>query len=242
MAEVPDDKGRSEPSQEPIRLLEAREIGRRGPKNTSWLFQNVSLEIRPGQRLAIVGPTGAGKTLLLRALAFLDPVDAGVILWRGQPVGGGMVPLFRRQVIYLHQRPVLFGGTVEDNLRQPFAFKALHGFRFDRERVVQLLAEVSRSEEFLARSHKNLSGGERQIVALLRAIELDPEILLLDEPTAALDADSTEVVEALITRWQSERSTERSIVWVSHNAQQVQRIADRVLSIQNGQIREEHRP
>src|SRR5262245_53862546 len=150
-------------------LLEARGVGRRRPGGDGWLLEDASLALRPGDRLALVGPTGGGKTLLLRALALLDPLDAGTVCWQGEPVPNSGVPAFRRQVIYLHQRPALFEGTVEDNLRQPFALRVHRGERFDPARVASLLAALGRDASFLAKRQGDLSGGEAQITALLRA-------------------------------------------------------------------------
>lgn len=96
--------------------IEVIGIGRRDPKTDGWLIRDVSFAVNSGERLGILGPSGAGKTVLLRALAILDPLDAGTILWKGQSVRGDAVPAFRKQVIYLHQRPSLFEGSVEENL------------------------------------------------------------------------------------------------------------------------------
>ena len=100
-------------------LLEARNIGRK-TVDVVWLLREVSLKVKNADRWAITGPTGSGKTLFLRALCLLDDIDEGEILWNGHSIEKQDVPLFRRNVIYLHQRPVLFEGSVEDNLRLPF--------------------------------------------------------------------------------------------------------------------------
>lgn len=221
------------PSAAQASLIEARSTGRREPNGTRWLFRDLSLTIATGERLAIVGPTGSGKTLLLRALALLDPLDEGEILWKGAPIPAAAVPEFRRQVIYLHQRPALFPGTVEGNLRSPFALKVHRRSRFDRDLVVRLLGHVGRDESFLERRQQELSGGERQIVALLRAIQLSPTFLLLDEPTAALDEETTRTIEALVETWQSAVEDERALVWVSHNLGQVQRVAERIVPMRD---------
>jgi putative ABC transport system ATP-binding protein len=217
-------------------FLQARGLGRRPPYGDDWLLRDVELTVHGGQRLAIVGPSGSGKTLLLRALARLDPVDRGEVLWRGQAVVGNRVPDFRRQVIYLHQRPVLADGTAEDSLRAPFRLNAHRASRFDRDRIVNWLQLLGRDASLLARRQRELSGGEAQIVALLRAIQLQPQVLLLDEPTAALDADATSAVERLIDIWMQQQDAARATVWVSHDVQQAARVSTELLSIERGRL------
>jgi putative ABC transport system ATP-binding protein len=200
------------------------------------LLDDVSLSIRGGDRIAIVGPTGSGKTLLLRSLGMLDPLDAGEVHWQGTSVRGNNVPKFRSEVIYLHQRPSLVEGTVEDNLRQPFALRVHQHKQFNRERLVELLSSLSRDASFLSRQQRDLSGGELQLTSLLRAIQLDPIFLLLDEPTAALDADSASMVETLVTRWLDEIPMSRATVWVTHDNDQSQRVSTSVLKIHKGKL------
>src|SRR5271166_5662023 len=170
-------------------------VGRRNPKGDGWLIEGVSLRLHRGDRLGVVGPSGAGKTVLLRAMALLDALDAGAILWQGKPVRGADVPLYRKHVIYLHQRPALFDSSVEENLCLPFALKAHLDREFDRRRAIELLADLGRDEEFLGKPSRRLSGGEAQLVALVRAMQLEPTVLLLDEPTASLDSDAAQAVE-----------------------------------------------
>lgn len=217
-------------------MLRACGLGRRKPGGEDWLLRGICLEVRPGDRLALTGPSGSGKTVLLRALAALDPHDEGSLEWEGGPLHGEAIPAYRKEVIYLHQRPALFEGDVEDNLRQPFALAAHRGKRFDRSRVVDFLRALKRDESFLEKPTRDLSGGEAQIVALLRCIQLDPRILLLDEPTASLDRSTAEAAEALLHRWQSEGSAGRTLIWVSHDLDQSRRVSDRRLRIHLGRL------
>ena len=219
-------------------LLDARGLGRRHPNGDDWLLREVSLTIRPGERLAIAGPSAAGKTLLLRALALLDHLDAGQLVWRGKPIAPADVPEFRRQVIYLHQRPALFEGTVVENLRQPFSLRVHRGRRFDRDWIISRLCSVGRNADFLEGFTRDLSGGEAQIVALLRALQLTPRVLLLDEPTAALDSETAQAAEQLVADWLAEDAA-RATVWVSHNLEQARRVADRRVRLVAGRIETE---
>lgn len=217
-------------------ILEARGLGRRRDDGGGWLLREVSLAIGSGDRLALAGPSGSGKTLLLRALARLDPIDEGAILWRGRPVRGEAVPTFRARVAYVHQRPALFEGTVEENLKLPFGLKAHRGDRFDRDRAVGLLDALGRDATFLDKSHRDLSGGEAQLMAIVRVLQLGPSVLLLDEPTAALDDRATRAVERLLDAWRAEATDRRALVWVGHDAEQARRVSDRTLRMDAGRL------
>src|SRR5262245_36135285 len=105
-------------------LIAAKHLGRRQPNGNGWLLNDVNLAITPGERLGLVGQTGAGKTLLMRAIALLDPVDSGHVTWNGREVGPALVTAYRSHVVYLHQRPSLVQGSVEANLRLPFTLGA----------------------------------------------------------------------------------------------------------------------
>lgn len=219
-------------------LLEACGVGRLRPGEQGWLLHDVSLEVRAGDRLALAGPSGGGKTLLLRTLALLDPLDAGAVRWHGQPVAAAEVPAFRRRVAYLHQRPALFEGTVEDNLRLPFGLAVHREQSFDRERALALLAALRRDESFLAKAQGDLSGGEAQVTALVRLLQLGPSVLLLDEPTAALDLGTARQVEELVDRWRAEVAG-RAVVWVSHDPAQGRRVAERSYRMEAGRLTQE---
>ena len=229
---------RREPASDaPSPLLRVQSLGRRNPNASGWLLENISFDLHAGERVALAGPTGSGKTLLLRALALLDPVDAGAVEFQGRGLAAREIPGYRARVIYLHQRPALLPGSVEDNLRTPLKLAVHRGKTFDRAATLERLAGVDRGAEFLDREERHLSGGERQIVALLRAMQLNPDILLLDEPTAALDATSASAVETLVDAWQADaQTTPRTTVWVSHSSDQVARVADRILQLRRGRL------
>jgi len=210
--------------------LELRGIGRR-LRGDKWLIQDVSFRLQAGDRLGISGPSGSGKTLLLRAAALLDPVDAGELFWRGVSVADRHVTEFRSRVIYLHQSPSIGEGDVEVALREPLRLQVHSDRRFDRRRIVDYLKQFGRDERFLAKSSRDLSGGEAQIVALLRALQLDPAVLLLDEPTAAMDRGTTQVAEELVDAWLREVADRRAYAWVSHDAEQSSRVRNCRLSL-----------
>jgi len=216
-------------------LLQADRLTRRSGEGAS-LLREVSLEVRGGDRLVVEGSTGAGKTVLLRALALLDPLEGGRVLWRGEAISDGAVPEFRSRVVYFHQNPALAEGTVEENLRAPFALRVHRGRRFDREAAVELLGALGRGAAFLDKAVGDLSGGERQVSALVRVLQLDPEVLLLDEPTASLDPETTTRAEELVGRWVGEGTAGRAYVWVSHDPGQAQRVAGRRLRMEAGRL------
>jgi putative ABC transport system ATP-binding protein len=217
-------------------VVELRGIGRHHPREDRWLLSDMSFSLNWGERLGLVGPSGSGKTLLLRAMARLDRLDSGMVYWRGQAVWGNLVPLYRSQVIYLHQRPVLFDGTVEDNLRLPYTLKCHHGRTLDRQRAIGILKALGRDPGFLDQPSHGLSGGEAQLAALVRALQLEPQVLLLDEPTASLDPVTTVAVEQVVTGWLSASATGRAYIWVSHDREQVERMSERLLTLRAGRL------
>lgn len=172
----------------------------------------------------------------MRALVLLDPFDSGEVRWLGQVVRRDMIPAFRRQAIYLHQRPAFAQDTVEAALESPLAFRAHRGRRFVRDRVLDQLKRLGRDASFLDKRVRDLSGGEMQVAALVRAIQLEPAMLLLDEPTAALDAQTAAAVEELISGWVDEAPRRRAFLWVSHDQEQARRMTRRSLAVEDGRL------
>lgn len=209
-------------------LLSAKGLQRRLGDRLLW--SQLDLALDAGDRLGLVSPSGSGKTLLLRTLALLDPPQAGTFQLLGRSPGDWGLPRWRAMVLYLAQRPVAGGGTVEANLRSPWRFRERRGQGgWSYERITGWLAALGREASFLDYEAERLSGGELQLLALLRGLQFDPTVLLLDEPTASLDGATTAAVEALLTTWLA--AGPRAAVLISHDSAQVDRFASRTLEL-----------
>ncbi|MCA9138970.1 MAG: ATP-binding cassette domain-containing protein, partial [Planctomycetales bacterium] len=204
--------------------------------NGRVLLDSVTFDVSAGDRIGLVGPTGSGKSLLLRSIAMLEPIDSGSLLWKSSPIRNDQVTNYRSNVIYLHQRAARFEGTVESVLQLPFTLAANRDRSFDRQWIIRQLASVDRDASFLEQTHDQLSGGETQIVALLRAIQLAPTVLLLDEPTSALDSLAAAHVESIVMRWFDDSPALRAYVWVSHDPSQSERVCRTVTRMRAGRI------
>ncbi len=206
-------------------LIETRALTRRDERRQVALLQPTDFSLNRADRVSITGSSGSGKSVFLRALALLDAPTSGQILWNHQPIANAQIPHYRSHISYLSQRPALLEGTVEDNLRLPFSLKTLRTRRFDLQAVTKLLEHAGKSPDFLGKNAGDLSGGESQVVSLIRTLQLNPEVLLLDEPTAALDPTSSRDVEALISAWYAADNA-RAFIWVSHDLDQARRMSD----------------
>ncbi|MGG6266562.1 ABC transporter ATP-binding protein [Leptolyngbya sp. AN03gr2] len=207
-------------------LLIIQDLGRQ--VQGKWVWKHLNFELLPGNRWAIAGEAGTGKTLLLRAIAALDPVQSGSIAFQGKKVTDWFVPQYRSQVLYLHQRPALLEGTVEQNLQAIYKMavhRDLAPYSVQKSRILQYLSVLERSPDFLDRPIHALSGGEAQIAAFLRALLCSPTVLLFDEPTASLDANTEQKFESLVHFWQQEDAA-RSYFWTSHDPEQLARMTD----------------
>lgn len=191
-----------------------------------------TLDIERGEVLGVVGPSGSGKSTLLRLLNFLELPSAGYIEFGGYMTNGsGLAPLhIRRKVTTVFQRPVLLDTSVYNNVA--FGLQ-LRGCGRLREKVNEALEWVGLVQAANQRA-RTLSGGEAQRVALARALVIEPEVLLLDEPTANLDPCNVGLIEDIIRHLNEEKGT--TITLVTHNVFQAKRLADRVALLLEGQI------
>ncbi|WP_036665427.1 ABC transporter ATP-binding protein [Paludibacterium yongneupense] len=196
-------------------MLEVRNLTRSG-------VHGASFRVAPGECLLIQGPSGAGKSLLLRAIVDLDP-NAGEVWLDGVERARFPAPQWRRAVAYLPAEPGWWGDTVGEHFASPAA--ALPG-----------LAALGLPDAALTWPVARASTGERMRLALVRALAGAPRVLLLDEPTAALDPASVAAVEALIAQYRQRGLT---VIWVSHDAAQARRVATRTLYCRDGRFSDE---
>lgn len=180
----------------------------------------VTLEIGAGEIVTLSGPSGCGKTLLLRAIADLDP-STGTAVLDGKQRDQYSGPDWRRRVGFVATESAWWTVRVGDHFMAPPASD-------------DLLA-LGLSAAIMARDVSGLSTGERQRLALLRSLGNRPRIILLDEPTASLDHDTTLRLEALVREYVN--ATDCGVLWVCHDLSQRQRIADRAFQVEGGVLR-----
>lgn len=217
-------------------LIQAHAVVRRDPRTAKTLLGPIDFSLLAGQRVALTGPSGSGKSVFMRALALLDPVDDGGLSWHGRRIERQAIARYRRHVAYVQQRPAVLDGTVEDNLRYPYSLRAYRDARFDREHAARLVAAAGKDEDFLSKRASDLSGGEGQVAALVRVLQLAPEVLLLDEPTASLDPQSARAIESLVQAWFDAGRAARASIWVSHDPAQAERVGERRLTMHAGTL------
>lgn len=182
-----------------------------------------SFLVERGECLALSGPSGCGKTLLLRALADLDPAD-GTVLLDGKNRNDMTAPQWRRKVGWLPAEGVWWFDVVGDHF---------DGFRHE---VLDFrktnLYKLGFESDVMGWRVERLSTGEKQRLALFRLLLNEPQVLLLDEPTASLDVSNVWKAEEVISEYR--KTTGAAVVWVSHNPEQITRVADRHLVFKNG--------
>lgn len=193
------------------------------------VLKNINLIIQKGEIFALMGPSGAGKTTLLRILNFFEKPAIGNLKFNGLANEGENL---RRRMSLLFQTPAIFNTSVFDNVAYGLKVRGIER-RIIEKKVGDALNLVGLSgmEKQKART---LSGGEAQRMAFARAIVYEPEILLLDEPTANLDPANVAKIEEIIKRIRNDLGT--TIVLATHNIPQVKRIADRAGILLNGEL------
>ncbi|XP_030526192.1 ABC transporter I family member 17 isoform X1 [Rhodamnia argentea] len=195
------------------------------------ILSGINLEIPQGKVVGIIGPSGSGKSTLLRALNRLWEPPSGTVFLDGEDIKNLDVLSLRRKVGMLFQLPVMFEGTVADNVRYG---PQLRGKKLSDGEVYKLLNLADLDSSLFSRGGSELSVGQAQRVALARTLANEPEVLLLDEPTSALDPISTQNIEDVIVKLKKTRGL--TTIIVSHSIKQIQRIADIVCLLVSGEL------
>jgi len=194
------------------------------------ILEDISYEIEEGDFISIGGPSGSGKSSLLKIIATIISKTKGEILYQGIPLDQYEPTQYRKEVSYCFQSPVLFGKTVKDNLSFPYEIRQME---FDQKKSINLLNALGLSEGDLEKEIKFLSGGEKQRVALIRNMLFEPKVLLLDEVTSALDDANRTII------WNWLRALKKNgsitILMVTHNDEEAL-LADKNIQIVDGKI------
>jgi ABC-type methionine transport system ATPase subunit len=196
------------------------------------ILDDITLNLPRTAITALIGPSGAGKTSLLRLLNRLDDPTAGEVRFDGQPITSYPVKALRRRVGFVFQSPAMFAGTVADNLRAAVAIggKAAR----DAPDMMRVLDSVGLSAEFAERDAEALSGGEKQRVSIARALMTRPEVLLLDEPTSALDPEIAE--HLLATVEELTRGYGVAVVMVTHRLSEARSTSTFTVMLEAGRV------
>ena len=210
-------------------FLEIRGISKSYGK--AEILKDIDLMVETGEVLALIGPTGSGKTTLLRLVSLLEEPSMGCILFDGQKVTAASEKeklKARRRMAMVFQKPVMFKANVSENVSFGLKMRGID----DPKKIEEALAAVGLSG-FENRDANTLSGGEMQRIALARALVLEPELLLLDEPTANLDPESVASIDRLL---QSLSGQKTAVILATHNMMECKRLATRVAVLQAGRL------
>ena len=213
-----------------MKIFELDNLGLVSPEKI--ILEEISLSVEAGAHLTITGPSGSGKSSLLKLLAALVSPSSGRIVYQGRDLEDLDPVTYRKEVSYCFQQPVLFGQTVRDNVAFPFEIRQIP---FDQERVLTALARLDLGPEFLDKPIKDLSGGEKQRVALVRNLLFEPKVLLLDEVSSGLDEKTKHVLRTFLKDLQQEGVT---LIEVTHDQQEIE-AAEQLLTIIGGRLAHE---
>ncbi|MGV8175440.1 MAG: phosphate ABC transporter ATP-binding protein [Methanothrix sp.] len=215
-------------------LLDVRSLGK--SYSHSEILRDINLSLERGEVLGLIGPTGSGKTTLLRLINLLEEPTTGEILYDGRAISGRPEReriAVRKRMAMVFQKPVMFKASVIENVSFGLKMRGKQSPPEIRKRAMEALEAVGLAG-YEGRDANTLSGGEMQRVALARAIVLQPELLLLDEPSANLDPGSVKAIDRLLKRLAGEEMT---MILATHNMLQCSRLADRVAVLVGGRLK-----
>jgi putative ABC transport system ATP-binding protein len=198
--------------------------------DTTTIIEDFNLKVEKNDFISIIGPSGSGKSTFLKLCSNLISPSKGTLFFHAKDYNSYDSIDLRKKIAYCFQTPYLFGDKVIENLNFPYIIR---GKEPNLEQMYTLLSRFNLEKSILIKETKNLSGGEKQRIALIRTLLFPPEILLLDEVTSALDADNCIIVENEISRVQQDGMT---ILWITHNQEQSRKKANKLLTIVSGKL------
>ncbi|RAM49713.1 MAG: methionine ABC transporter ATP-binding protein [Hapalosiphonaceae cyanobacterium JJU2] len=197
------------------------------------ILQDISCEVFEGDRIAIVGSSGSGKSYLLRLLNRLSEPTSGKIYLDNQEYHQIPILQLRACVTLVPQESKLLGMTVKDALTYPLVLRGLPKQTI-QQRLSHWIEQLHIPDEWLGKTEVQLSGGQRQLIAIARALIIQPQILLLDEPTSALDIGTASHLMAILTQLAQSRQT--TVLMVNHQLEMAEIFCDRLLHLQQGRL------
>ncbi|MFP4123913.1 MAG: ABC transporter ATP-binding protein [Coleofasciculus sp.] len=200
------------------------------------ILSDISFEVARGDRITLIGPSGAGKSSLLRLLNRLSDPTRGTIYLDNQGIHTIPVLQLRRQIMLVCQEPKLLGMTVQEALAYPLVLQKL-GKSAIAQRIQTYRKRLHIPEDWLERTELQLSVGQRQLVAIARALICQPKIILLDEPTSALDVGTASHVLGVLADLANQDQI--TVLMVNHQLDMAQLFCNRVLYLQTGQLRQD---
>ncbi len=210
-------------------LLEITDV-QWSPAGESPVLRGVTLAVDSGESVAILGQSGSGKSTILRCIVGFERLDEGAIRFDGEEITAENILDVRRAIAFVAQQPAPVAETVSDILA--FA-RDIAGVGAEEQQ--QMMGRLGLQEIPGDREFERLSVGEQQRLCFVRALTLQPTMLLLDEPTSALDSANVEMLESLVDEWLDE-DHRRAAVWVTHDDAQAERVATRLVRLREGRI------
>lgn len=202
------------------------------------ILSELSFTVARGEFICIVGPSGAGKSTVLKHINRLEPGATGSIFWRGKNIEDYEVHELRRQIAYIFQTAVMFPGSVKDNLLMAFDYGKPIPKEEQIARMKKACLEAEIPDETLTKEAQTLSGGQAQRVGIARMLMLDPPVLLLDEPTASLDVETSNNFIHSLKKIQQDSKGEITFFMITHRLEEAKFLADRVMFLADGKILE----
>lgn len=194
------------------------------------ILQNINLEVKSGEYITFIGPSGSGKSTLMRIIASMITATSGDVFFDGKSISEYDPTKYRQLVSYAFQQPTLFGKTVKENLEFPFLVR---NKEFDEKKAISALEMVNLDESYIQKNVNDISGGEKQRIALLRNLLFTPKILITDEVTTGLDTENKEIVHQMLNKFNKE--DKMTILRVTHDESEISS-ASKTIKVKDGEI------